>query len=128
MGRIGDLPCPMSAAECAKTVCKKLNIPAVLLSGERAVRRVAVLGGEGGDFVDAAIEAGADLFVAGRIGYHRMLNGAEEGIALIEAGHFATEAAVCGRLAELVRAADPAIEVEIDVKPAIQTVTEKGSI
>ena len=128
MGRIGDLPYAVSAAECAETVCKKLNIPAVLLSGERSVRRVAVLGGEGGDFVDAAIHAGADLFLAGRIGYHRMLDGAEEGIALIEAGHFATEVAVCEQLAALVRAADPTVEVEIDTKPTIQMVTEKGSI
>ena len=128
MGRIGDLPFTVSATEYAGTVCKKLNIPAVLLSGDRSVRRVAVLGGEGGDFVDAAIKAGADLFLAGRIGYHRMLDGAEEGIALIEAGHFATEVAVCHKLAELVRQADPTVEVEIDTKPTIQTVTEKGSI
>lgn len=127
MGRIGDLPLAVSATECAQTVCKKLNIPAVLLSGDRAVRRVAVLGGEGGDFVDAAIEAGADLFLAGRIGYHRMLDGAEEGIALIEAGHFATEVAVCEKLAALVRAADPTVEIEIDTNPTIQTVTAKGS-
>lgn len=128
MGRIGDLPFAVSAQEYAITVCKKLNIPAVLLSGDRPVRRVAVLGGEGGDFVDAAIEAGADLFIAGRIGYHCMLDGAEEGVALIEAGHFATEVAICERLAELVRVADPTIEVELDTTPTIQVVTEKGSI
>ena len=122
MGRIGDLPKALSAAEYAKTVCEKLNIPAVLLAGEGDVRRIAVLGGEGGDFVSAAKAAGADLFLAGRIGYHRMLDGAEEGIALIEAGHFATEAAVCERLAALVREADPAIEVEIYNVPAIKRV------
>lgn len=128
MGRIGDLPDAVSATEYAQTVCEKLHIPAVLLSGERTVRRVAVLGGEGGDFVDAAICAGADLFLAGRIGYHRMLDGAEEGIALIEAGHFATEVAVCEKLAALVKAADPTVEVEIDTAPTIQTITEKGKI
>ena len=83
------------------------------------MRRVAVLGGEGGDFVSAAKAAGADLFVSGRIGYHRMLDGAEEGIALIEAGHFATEVAVCHRLAALVKAADADLEVEIYDRPAI---------
>jgi dinuclear metal center YbgI/SA1388 family protein len=119
MGRIGKLRSPMSAKECAKTVCEKLHIPAVLLAGDGVVETVAVLGGEGGDFVDAAIRAGADLFVSGRIGYHRMLDGAEEGIALIEAGHFATEVAVCQRLAALVREADPTVEVEILDKPTI---------
>ena len=119
MGRIGKLPAPVSAKEYAKTVCEKLHIPSVLLAGDRTVKTVAVLGGEGGDFVDAAIRAGADLFVSGRIGYHRMLDGAEEGIALIEAGHFATEVAVCQRLADLVREADPTVEIEIVNEPTI---------
>lgn len=124
MGRIGTLGEAVSATVYAKTVCEKLQIPSVLLSGERTVRRVAVLGGEGGDFVDAAMAAGADLFLSGRIGYHRMLDGAEEGIALIEAGHFATEVAVCERLAALVKAADPTVTVEIDKAPAIQQITK----
>lgn len=122
MGRIGDLPRTVPVTEYAATVCEKLNVPAVLLAGEGSVRRVAVLGGEGGDFVLAAKAAGADLLLSGRIGYHRMLDGAEEGIALIEAGHFATEVAVCRRLAALVREADPLIEVEIYDVPAIKRV------
>ena len=122
MGRIGELPKALSAAEYAKTVCEKLHIPTVLLAGEGTVRRVAVLGGEGGDFVSAAKAVGADLFLAGRIGYHRMLDGAEEGLALIEAGHFATEVAVCRRLAAWVKEADAAIEVEMYDVPAIKRV------
>ena len=128
MGRIGDLPLAVPVQEYAQTVCEKLGVSAVTLSGDGLVRRVAVLGGEGGDFVDAAIASGADLFLAGRIGYHRMLDGAEEGIALIEAGHFATEVAVCQKLAALVKAADDTIEVELDTQPTVQTVIRKGSI
>lgn len=122
MGRIGELKESVAATEYAKTVCKKLQIPAVSLVGEGPVRRVAVLGGEGGDFVSAAKDAGADLFVAGRIGYHRMLDGAEEGMALMEAGHFATEIAVCHRLAAWVKEADPTVEVEICDRPAIKMI------
>ena len=122
MGRIGDLPETVSVTEYATTVCEKLHIPTVLLAGEGSVRRVAVLGGEGGDFVSAARAAGADLFVSGRIGYHRMLDGAEEGIALIEAGHFATEVAVCKRLADIVKSLCPEAEVEIYNVPAIKRV------
>lgn len=125
MGRIGTLPEAVSAAEYAQTVCEKLNIPAVLLAGERPVRRVAVLGGEGGSFVSAARAAGADLLLSGRIGYHRMLDGAEEGIALMEAGHFATEVAVCEKLAALVREADPTVKIEIHTQPAIRVVERR---
>ncbi len=122
MGRIGTLAEAASAQKCAQTVCEKLHIPAVLLAGDALVKTVAVLGGEGGDFVNAAIAAGADLFVAGRIGYHRMLDGAEEGIALIEAGHFATEVAVCHKLAALVKEADATIEVEVCDTPTISMI------
>ena len=122
MGRIGRLAKPASAQEYAQTVCEKLKIPALLMAGDGAVSRVAVLGGEGGDFVAAAKAAGADLFLSGRIGYHRMLDGAEEGLVLCEAGHFATELPVCERLAALVREAEPKAEIEIYTTPAIRRV------
>ncbi len=123
-GRIGTLAAPMSARAFADTVCRCLQIPAVTLAGDGEIRTVAVLGGEGGDFADAAKEAGADLFLAGRIGYHRMLDAAEEGLALIEAGHYATEFPVCAELARVLREADPALEIEILNAPTILTVTQ----
>lgn len=123
-GRVGRLPSPVDAADLAAHVCDVLDIPAVLRAGEGEVRTVAVLGGEGGDFVEAARAAGADLFVAGRIGYHRMLDGAEDGLVLIEAGHFATEVPVCEALAAMLREADPTLEIEVLTSPAI-TFTER---
>lgn len=112
-GRVGTLRTPMAAEDFAALVKEKLHAPGVLLSGTGTVRRVAVLGGEGGDYVAAAAAAGADLFLSGRIGYHRMLDGPEDGLLLMEAGHYATEFPVCDRLAALVQAADPAVETEI---------------
>ena len=123
-GRIGKLASPMSADEFAKRVCRALQIPSVLVSGDGNVQTVAVLGGEGGDFVEAARREGADLFLAGRIGYHRMLDGAEDGIILIEAGHFATEVAVCRVLADMVAELLPNAEIEIYDTPAIRRVKE----
>lgn len=112
-GRVGVLPEVMSAEDFAALVKNKLHAPGVLLSGRGTVRRVAVLGGEGGDYVAAAAATGAELFLSGRIGYHRMLDGPEEGLMLLEAGHYATEAPVCAHLAALVGEADAAITVEV---------------
>jgi len=58
---------------------------------DTVIERVAVLGGSGGDYVQYAIEANADLFVTGEIGYHMALSAVEEGLCVIEAGHAATE-------------------------------------
>ena len=124
-GRIGTLSTPINADAFAARVSEVLNVPSVLVAGEGMVQRVALLGGEGGDFVEAAHRAGADAFVAGRIGYHRMLDGAEDGIVLIEAGHFATEVAVCAALADMVRACDPSITVERYETPAIRRVSKE---
>ena len=121
-GRIGMLPKPLDAADFALKVKEVLSAPAVLLSGSGTVQRIALCTGEGGDFADAAAALGADLFLAGRIGYHRMLDAPENGMLTLEAGHYATEFPVCEYLAELTVAADPTIEVEIFETAKIRTV------
>ncbi len=121
-GRIGMLKEPVDAAVFAAKVKKVLGAPAVLLAGSGMVQKIALCGGEGGDFAEAAKQAGADLFLSGRIGYHRMLDAPEEGMAMIEAGHYATEFPVCVYLAELVREADPAICVEMIPTTTIHTI------
>ena len=121
-GRVGTLPEPVEAAEFAKRVCAVLNTPAVNMAGAGKVQTIAVIGGEGGDFVGAAMEAGADLLLAGRIGYHRMLDAAEEGLVLIEAGHYKSELPVCHVLDTLVRMLAPDVETEVMDAPTIQVV------
>lgn len=123
-GRIGKLADPVDVATFSRTVCEILGAPAVNAIGKGTVQTIAVLGGEGGDFADAARAAGADLFLAGRIGYHRMLDAAEDGLCVMEAGHFYTERPVLDRLAELVKKADSGIETQIVRTPTIQTVTK----
>ena len=112
-GRIGTLAKPMTAEDFARHAKEVLGAPAVVLAGQGTVQKIAVCGGEGADFLSAAKAAGADLFLSGRIGYHRMLDAPEEGILTVEAGHYATEYPVCEYLKRLVLEADPAIVVEV---------------
>lgn len=118
--RIGELPVAVSAAAFAAEVKRRLGISALLLSGEGTVKTVALCGGEGGDFLEAAREAGADLYLSGRIGYHRMLDAAEDGIIAMEIGHFASEVPVLEMLAGLVREAEATVEIVVDTAPTIQ--------
>ena len=123
-GRIGKLRSPVEISDFSRTVCRLLDAPAVNVIGKGTVQTIAVLGGEGGDFVDAARAAGADLFLSGNVGHHRMLDAAEDGLCVMEAGHFYTERPVLAHLAALVKAADPALEVQILDHPTIQTITK----
>lgn len=95
MGRVGDLPEPMGLRALARRVADMLPAPSTRFSGdaERPVRRVAVLGGSGTSAVPDAIRAGADVLVTGDVRHHVALDALELGLALIDAGHHATEVA-----------------------------------
>lgn len=104
LGRIGTLASEMPLCEFAALVKDKLGAPAVLCADSgRPAYRIAVLGGEGADELAAAIRAGADTYVSGRLGYHNMTDAPDIGINLIEAGHFYTENPVCEFLAQMLR-------------------------
>jgi dinuclear metal center YbgI/SA1388 family protein len=95
MGRVGDLPRPLTLADLARQVGVGLPAPDVRIVGdaELIVRRVAVLGGSGGSAVPEALAAGAQVLVTGDVRHHLALDAGELGLALVDAGHHATEAA-----------------------------------
>ena len=67
---------------------------------EREIRRVAVLGGAGGDFAGLAREAGADVYLTGEIAHHKAWDAYLSGVCVLEAGHAATELPAVEMLAE----------------------------
>lgn len=106
LGRVGDLPGPMSLGELAGFCSRELANPAVRLAGdpERRVTRVAVCGGSGGKLAASALQAGAEVLVTGDVGYHDALDAAARGLAVIDAGHYQTEMPALRRLASLLEA------------------------
>lgn len=69
---------------------------------ERPVRRIAVANGSAGSLIDAAA-ASADTLIAGEVRYHDALAASASGLAIIEAGHDATEWPIVRVLADAVR-------------------------
>ena len=111
LGRIGTLPEEMPFEEFAEYVKVALGAPAVQgFDARRTVARVALVGGEGKDFVSDAIRAGADTYLSGRIGYHVMQDAP---INLMEAGHYYTERAVVETLSAWVKELGSDVECEI---------------
>ena len=72
--------------------------------------RVAVACGAGDDFLKDAARAGADVLLTGEARFHRGLEAEALGIALIIAGHYATERLGVEDLAERHRRAFPALD------------------
>ncbi len=113
LGRVGNLPREMELDEFLDISKTALGVENVrLANGYNVVRRVALVGGDGKDFVFDAIKSGADTYLSGRISYNLMEEAAELGINLIEAGHYYTEAPVLRFLAELLNTYDISLTVD----------------
>ena len=114
IGRIGTLDKPEALSAFASRVKSTLGAPAVAVADAgKPVCRVAVLGGAGGDDVAAALTAGADTYVSGTLGYHDLVDAPENGMNLIAAGHYYTEAPVCDVLRAWIGEADETIICDI---------------
>jgi dinuclear metal center YbgI/SA1388 family protein len=119
LGCLAVLPAPTFAREIAQTAQQVLGrTPLLLGDGERLVRRVAWCSGGAQDWFEAAIDAGADLFLSGEASEQTTHLARESGVPYLAAGHHATErygimalgahlAAQCGIACEFVDIDNP---------------------
>ncbi len=103
IGLVGELPAPRSLAAIARLLTEGLPSPHLRLAGEpeREIRTVAACGGAGEGHIGDALAAGADVYVTGDLRHHPTLDARTMGMALIDAGHYRSEAAA---LPDLTRA------------------------
>lgn len=115
MGRLGMLETPMTAVDFARHVKKSLNADNVRLvdAGDFMIRKVGLCGGAGADFIQKAKFFGAQAFVTGDVKYHEAQAAVENGIHVVDAGHFATEFPIVYELAEYLRDELKIFDVEI---------------
>lgn len=83
------------------------------VSGGKPVHKVAVGGGGCAGGLYDAILAGCDTFVTSDIKYNDWWDAKEQGLNLIDAGHFHTENPVVSMLAEKIACRFPEVEVKI---------------
>lgn len=81
--------------------------------GGSPVRKVAVGGGACASEMQDAIAAGCDTFVTSDVKYNQFWDAADQGLTIIDSGHFYTENPVCAVLADKIRAQFPEISVKI---------------
>lgn len=116
LGRIGVLPEEITLSSFASDAAKRLDaVVRMGGSGERAVRRVAVIGGSGGDYLRAAKQAGADVLVTGEVRHHQALEAQLLNLGVVEAGHYETEIVVLGPLIAGLQAALEKIQYKVDL-------------
>lgn len=93
LGRVGRLAQPTTLSDFAAGVKAALGGASLRLVGEpaRKVAKVAVCGGSGASLLNEAARQGADVLVTGDLKYHEARSAESRGLAVIDAGHFATE-------------------------------------
>lgn len=107
LGRIGRLEQALSLDAFAARVKDTLGCGHLRITGpaDRPVHKVALCGGSGASLLQTAHRQGADVLVTGDVKYHDARQAEELGIALIDAGHFATEHLMIAQVAEALRSA-----------------------
>ena len=95
VGRVGTLKEPETLERFAKRVELVLRASAAVSGApERAISRVAVMGGSGAGSIVQAAAQGADLLLTGELKHSDALDAQTLGLGLVVAGHYETEAIV----------------------------------
>jgi hypothetical protein len=104
MGVIGSLARPAHLSSFLALVRKRLGTKALRYTGDlrQQIKRVALCGGGGGELLEDAIRARADVFVTADCSYH-LFHDAAGRIALVDAGHYETEAPVVASIVNRLR-------------------------
>ena len=122
MGRFGFLPSPVDFEDYLCDVKFVLNGAGLrYYNAGKPVSKVALCGGTGGNFVEAAVKLGCDTLVTADVKYHQFLEAKELNLNIIDADHFCTENVVVPVLAEMLKKGFPELEVIIS-KSHTQTV------
>jgi len=117
LGRIGRLPYAMPFDEFVKKVCNDLGVSSVQVAGrlDGQVQVVATCAGSGASLINKAYGSGAQVFLTGEMKYHDAQAAADLGMAVIAAGHYATEVLVVEELVKRLQKAFDALQYEIEV-------------
>ncbi len=92
VGNVGSLVTPQPVAKLLERISERLGRPPLHIGDpDRLVERIAWCTGAAQGYIDAAVQAGADLYLTGEVSEQTVHVAREEGIEFVAAGHHATE-------------------------------------
>lgn len=100
-GRIGQLPSALTLRSLLDRIQAQLQPTHLCHSPAletQVIQKVAVLGGSGASYLTAAVNAGAEAYLTSDCKFHQFQASRDQGLVLIDAGHYATERPACARL------------------------------
>ena len=102
-GIVGEFSSPMSIADVWQSLRKSIpNIqPRTVGDPARPIRRLGIVCGSGASLLGQTTRHACDGFLTGEATYHQCLEAESYGMALLLAGHFASESFAMARMADL---------------------------
>jgi len=90
LGRVGNLSEPMSFKRFLQQVKEIFGVDGLRFVGDdldKKVKRIAVMGGDGGKYYKEAMKKEADVFITGDVYYHTAHDMQADGLLVIDPGH-----------------------------------------
>ena len=113
-GRLCELDKTIPFTSLCNMVKDRLGSPNMfVVPWKKEVKKVAILGGGGGSYIESAARAGADAFITGSVSYNSLLDADQIGISVIAAGHYYTEVVFCDAMTKLLACKFPGMKTEI---------------
>ncbi|MBQ8399269.1 MAG: Nif3-like dinuclear metal center hexameric protein [Clostridia bacterium] len=122
MGRMGKFEEPMDGRALAALLKEKLGCTAISAGcPDKKIKKLAVLGGSGGEEWKSVRALGADGSLTGEAKYHDQCDAAEAGLCMLVAGHDYTEKPVCVSLLQELGTICPDVQADVFEKGCLHT-------
>lgn len=114
IGTVGNLPQEMTLRECCEFVKQAFSLDSVKAfgDGEKKVRRAALCPGSGKSLMDTVLKKRADVYITGDYGHHDGLDAMDQGLSVIDAGHYGVEHVFVPWMEEYLRKEFPNLEIK----------------
>ena len=94
----------------------KLNLESVIVYGNtnRKIKRIAVLGGSGGHFIENCIDTNCDVFVSSEFKHDEQIDAQDNNLILIDIGHYESEKFILEPLRQTIQKSFPDVKIDVN--------------
>ena len=113
IGKVGSLVRPVTLEECAQIIKRIFQLDTVKVFGDmdQIVERVAIWPGSGKSQIHAAVKMKCKVMITGDFGHHDGIDSVDQGMAIIDAGHYGLEHIFTERMTEYLKKQFPELEI-----------------
>lgn len=96
---------------------QRLELNNVIVYGKlnKKIKRVAVLGGSGGHFINDCINKKCDVFISSEFKYDQQIDAIDNGLILIDIGHYESEKFILEYLKDTIKQRFPKLTVDVNL-------------